>query len=173
MLLTIADQPSELVLHLNDLQTQGKFAWGGVTNLLRAGVAHDFEPQQIVKGDEIEVFLMNSSTNDLHDLLLPEQDQRFQISLFDSSGNEVPKTAFGAQQGKPLLMDAHAQGVTSVFIAVEDAVKCERFNLNAYFEIKTPGEYRLTYRQRLFQIKANGTPEGMTLPIVSVPVEIY
>jgi hypothetical protein len=170
--LTIKDQPSELVYHLRDLQTKGNFVWNEPANFLSVGIAHNFEPQLVGKGDEIEVFLMNDSTNDLHDLLLPATDQQFEMSLYDSLGNEVQRTTLGAQQGKPLLMDAHAQGVSPIFVAAKDAAKCERFNLNAYFEIKTPGEYRLTYQQRLFQIKANGTPAGMTLPMVTSPVDI-
>ncbi|HTX22132.1 MAG TPA: hypothetical protein VMD27_09805 [Candidatus Aquilonibacter sp.] len=171
--LEIQEQPSELVYHLRELQTEGKFAWGEeAVNMLRAGVAHNFAPQQIAKGDAIEVFLMNSSTNDLHDLLLPAPGEQFDVSLYDASGNEVPKTSLGEQQGKPLLMGAHARGVTALFIAAKDAAKCAEFNLNAYFEIKTPGNYRFTYQQRLFQIKADGIPEGITLPAVAVPIKI-
>ena len=172
MPVTIEDQPSELVFHLRDLQTKGNFVWGDPTNFLSVGIAHSLEPQRVGKGDEIEVFLMNSSTNDLHNLLLPAPDQQFAISLFDSLGNEVTKTALGAQQGIPLLMDAHAQGVNPVFIAARDAAKCERFNLDAYFEIKTAGKYRFTYQQRLYQIDTNGIPEGVTLPMVTVPIDI-
>ena len=170
--LAIVEQPSEMVYHLRYLQSQGKFTWGESTNSLRAGVAHNFEPQRVIRGDEIEVFLMNDSTNDLHNLLLPAPDQKFDILLYDPFGKEVPKTALGEQQGKPLLLDAHAPGISPVFLAAKGAASCQRFNLNAYFEIKTPGQYRFTYQQRLYQINTSGIPEGMTLPRVTNPIEI-
>jgi hypothetical protein len=97
--LAIVEQPSEMVYHLRYLQSQGKFTWGESTNSLRAGVAHSFEPQRVIRGDEIEVFLMNDRTNDLHHLLLRAPDQRFDILLYDPFGKEVPKTALGEQQG--------------------------------------------------------------------------
>jgi hypothetical protein len=170
--LEIVEQPSELIYHLRHLQSQGKFSWGESTNLLRAGIAHNFEPQTVIKGDQVEVFLMNDSTNDLHDLLLPTPDQRFDISLYDPLGNGVPKTALGEQQGKPLSLAADAPGATAVFLAAKDAAKCNRFNLNSIFEIKAPGVYRVAYQQRLYQIKANGIVDGITLPPVTVAVEI-
>ena len=170
--LEIAEQPSEMVYHLRNLQSQGKFTWGESTNSLRAGIAHNFESQRVIRGGEIEVFLMNDSTNDLHGLLLPASDQQFEISLYDPLGKEVPKTTLGEQQGKPLSLAAHVAGVTLVFLGAKDAAICGRFNLNAYFEITMSGMYRLTYQQRLFQIGTNGIPEVIFLPAVTAPVQI-
>ena len=170
--LKIVEQPPEMVCHLNDLQSQGQFSWGESTNQLRAGIAHNFEPQQVIKGDEIDVFLMNDSTNDLHNLLLPAPGQRFDLSLYDPLGKEVPKTTLGEQQGKPLSLAAHVAGVTPVFLGAKDAATCGRFNLNAYFEITMSGTYRLTYQQRLFQIGTDGIPELISLPAVTVPVQV-
>jgi hypothetical protein len=170
--LEIVEQPSELVYHLRYLQSQGKFTWGESTNSLRAGIAHNVEPQRVIRGDEIEVFLMNDSTNDLHGLLLPASDQQFEISLYDLLGKEVPKTTYGKQQGKPLSLAGHVAGVTPMFLEAKDAAKCGRFNLNAYFEIMISGTYRLTYQQRLFQLGTNGIPEVISLPAVTAPVQI-
>jgi hypothetical protein len=169
---TVAWQPSELAFHLRRLQAKGEFAWGCNTNGLQAGVAHDFEPQEVGKGDVIEVYLMNTTTNDLRDLILPAPDQQFTISLCDASGNEVRRTALGAQQGKPLSPASDPVELRPIGLKAGDVSQCTRFNLNAYFEIKSSGQYRLSYQQRLYQVEPKGTLDGVILPEIELSVEI-
>ncbi|HZI32468.1 MAG TPA: hypothetical protein VFF11_09000, partial [Candidatus Binatia bacterium] len=169
----VAWQPSELAFHLRRLRAKDEFTWGGNTNGLQAGVAHNFEPQEVGKGDEIEVYLMNATTNDLQNLILPAPGQQFAISLCDATGNEVRRTALGSQQGKPLSPDGDPVELRPIGLKAEDVSQCVRFNLNAYFEIKSPGRYRLTYQQRLYRVEPNGTLDGVILPEIELSVEIH
>ena len=170
---TVTDQPSEMVFHLRYLERAGQLACGKPMNFLRVCVAHNINPQRGSRGNDVAVFLENSGTNEFRNLRLPAPREQFDISLYDSSGNEVPKTPLGQLQGKPLSNDLKgSRRMRWVMIAPKDATDCLIINLNDYFEIKTPGKYRLTYQQRLYQIGADGIPKGMTLPMVIAPIEI-
>ena len=193
--LQIIDQPSGMVFYLNDLQKQGKLVWGAEMNSLRVGVAHDLGSRTGNKGIGIEVFLQNLGTNDFRNLRLPRLEEQFEVSLVDSNGKEVPKTALGKQKGQPLTLGnqtskgtsivvemlkeltgfghvQHSRGFRPVFLPAKDAADCGRFNLNDLFEVKSPGKYRLTYQQRLYQFDPQSTLKGITMPEVTVPLEI-
>lgn len=110
------------------------------------------------------------------------------MALYDTSGKAVPMIKLGKQQGQPLslegqnprttsgLFDGHNnQGIRRlrpVFVSAKDATECGRFDLNDYFEIKTPGQYRLTYQQRFYRMNTNGILTGVILPLVTVPLNI-
>lgn len=188
--LQIIDQPSEMVFYLNDLQKQGKLVWGSELNSLRVGVVHDLGSRTGNKGIEIEAFLQNLGTNDFRNLRLPRPEEQFEVSLVDSNGKEVPKTALGKQKGQPLTLGnqtsqgtlpeeltgfghvRHSRGFRPVFLSAKDAADCGRFNLNDLFEVKSPGKYRLIYQQRLYQFDPQSKLKGITLLAVTVPLEI-
>jgi hypothetical protein len=197
-MLQIINQPSEMIFYLNDLQRQRKLTWGAELNFLRIGVAHGLNERSPSEANPIEIYLQNSSTNDFHNwnLRLPNPNEQFDISLYDSSGNEVPKTALGKQHGQSLSLDGQNPAKTPsvmddinpilvngnirrnrmmepVFVSVKDATECGRFNLNDYFEIKSPGNYKLTYQQRFYRWNTNSTLTGITMPTVTVPLETH
>jgi hypothetical protein len=197
-MLQIIDQPSEMIYYLNDLQRQGKLTWGAELNSLRIGVAHGLNERPSNEANPIEIFLQNSSTNDFHNwnLRFPNLNEQFAIALYDSSGNEVQKTALGKQQGQPLSLDGQnptktpgvmddinaffgagnvrrGHGLRPVFVSAKDATDCGRFNLNDYFEIKSPGNCKLTYQQRFYRWNTNLTLTGIAMPTVTVPLEIH
>ena len=171
-ILTIEAQPSETVFYLRRLAAQGAFHWGAATGPLQVGLGYNTESTPAGKGREVVVYLMNGTTNARQDLVLPAPDQQFELSLQDASGNPVSRTELGAQQGKPLSLADQTQPLRPLPIAPKDVALVARFELDAYFKIAAAGTYRLTYQQRLFQIGANGTPENVLLPPVTVPVEI-
>jgi hypothetical protein len=195
--LQIIDQPSEMVFYLNDLQKQGKLVWGAELASLRVGVAHGFNGRQLSEANQIEIFLQNTSTNDFQNwnLRLPNPNEQFDVSLYDASGKEVPKTTLGKQQGQPLSLNGQnprkSPGVMDeinaifgsgnvrrrnsfrpLFLSAKDATECGRFNLNDYFDINSPGKYRLAYQQRFYRWNTNSTLTGITLPMVTVPLDI-
>jgi hypothetical protein len=129
-------------------------------------------------------------------LRFPNLNEQFAIALYDSSGNEVQKTALGKQQGQPLSLDGQnptktpgvmddinaffgagnvrrGHGLRPVFVSAKDATDCGRFNLNDYFEIKSPGNCKLTYQQRFYRWNTNLTLTGIAMPTVTVPLEIH
>jgi len=194
----IIDQPAEIIFYLNDLQRQGKLTWGAELNSLRIGVAYGLNERRPNEANPIEIFLENLSTNDFHNwnLRFPNPNEQFDISLYDSSGNEVLKTDLGKKQGQPLSLDGQnptkapgvmddinalfgtsnvrrGRGLRPVFVSAKDATDCGRFNLNDYFEIKSPGNYKLTYQQRFYWWNTNSTLTGITMPMVTVPLEIH
>jgi hypothetical protein len=194
----IIDQPSEMVYYLNDLQRQGKLVWGSELNSLRIGVAYGLDERSQNIANQIEIFLQNFSTNDFRNLnlRLPDPNEQFDVSLYDTSGKEVPKTALGRQQGQPLSLDGQnsrkppgfmddikaffgtgnvrrIRGFRPVFLPPKDAIEYGRFNLNDYFEIKSVGKYRLIYQQRFYQWNTNSTPTSITMPMVTLPLEIH
>lgn len=193
----IIDQPSEMVFYLNDLERQGKLTWGAESNGLRIGVAHGMKFTRIQDANQIEVFLQNTSTNDYRNwnLRFPSPNEQFDVTLYDASGKEVPKTALGKQQGQPLSLDSQiprkapslmdkikgllggsnvrpGRMLRPVFVSAKDATDCGRFNLNDYFEIKIPGKYRLTYQQRFYRSNTNSMFTGVIMPMVNVPLDI-
>jgi hypothetical protein len=114
---------------------------------------------------------------------------------FDSTGAEVPKTSLGKQRGLPLTIpDAGSSGagelsrtikglmgvgdplrsrrLRPVFVSAKDATELSRFGLNELFDIKSPGQYRLTYQQRIYQLDPTNKLTGLTLPLVVAPVEV-
>lgn len=189
----IIDQSSEMVFYLNNLQRQNKLIWGAERDGLRIGVAHGMKWTRINDANQIEIFLQNTSTNDYRswNLRFPNPKEQFDVTLYDSSGKEVPKTALGEQQGQPLSLDGQDPRKTTgimdqffgnnnqggrrlrpIFVSAKDATECARFNLNDYFEIKTPGKYRLTYQQRFYRWNTNSILNGVILPTVTVPLDI-
>jgi hypothetical protein len=189
----IIDQPSDMAFYLDDLQRQGKLTWGAERYGLRIGVAHGMKWMRIEDANQIEIFLLNSSTNDFHNwnLRFPDPKEQFDVTLYDAGGKEVPKTALGKQQGQPLSLDGQKPGRTGglmnevfgndyrngvqirpVFVSAKDATECERFDLNDYFKITTPGKYRLTYQERLYRWNTNSILTGVILPTVAVPLDI-
>ena len=59
-----------------------------------------------------------------------------------------------------------------VFVSAKDATDCGRFKLEDYFEIKTPGQYRLTYQQRFYRWNTNSILTGVIMPIANVPLDV-
>jgi hypothetical protein len=185
MPVTIKNQPSETDFYLRDLETAGKFLWGQPTNSIKAGVAHNFEPHQFNAKNEIEIFLVNNGTNNTGHFELPQMEEQFDLSLRDSSGQEVPKTTVGTKQGKSLSSDNQSpKGLPEqramlnsyrfrwLSLPANEAVKCGRFDLNTYFNISEPGKYSVTYQQRLFQVETNRIRNGLILPPVTVPIDV-
>ncbi|MBA4147429.1 MAG: hypothetical protein H0X66_04885 [Verrucomicrobia bacterium] len=191
----IRDQDSQIAFFLNELRRQGKLVWGAETNSLSVGVAHETNSRHSGVGIEITIFLRNSSNHDYPHgrLLMPHPGEEFAIALYDSAGKAVPKTDLGKRSGQPLSWDgqnpqergwvdkiAATVGVGSsprrrwryVYVPKKDIVSCERFKLQDYFKIKAPGKYRLTYQQRFYYSNTNSTLNGITMPTVTVPLEI-
>jgi hypothetical protein len=184
----IIDQPSEIVFYLNNQQRQGKLVWGPERYGLRIGVAHGMNGGWGKGANPIEIYLQNTSTNDYRNWSLrqPKAEEQFDVTLYDASQKEVPKTGLGKQQGQPLSLDGQnprtSQGLFDdrnnfrrlrpIFNRVNDATDCGRFNLNDYFEIKTPGQYRLTYQQRFYRMNTNSILSGVIMPMVTVPLDI-
>lgn len=193
----VIDQPTEMVFYLRDLKRQHKLFWGTISNSLRVGVAYDLTKGLYGKGNVIEIFLENTSTNATPMLRLPLLEEQYDISLIDANGTEVSKTALGKQRGRPLTIVRNAtpavleqfgrlaraylglvnprrsRVLRPVMLSARDAVGLGSINLNEIFEIKSPGKYRLTYQQRLLQLGPTNNPVGITMPIVVVPIEIF
>jgi hypothetical protein len=191
----VLDQPSEMTFYLKQLVQQGKLFWGPALNSLRIGVTYDLNRPRGGNAVLVEVFLENLSTNDVRNLRLPRLEEQFDISLSDATGTEVPKTALGNQRGLPLTTQSATSGGASdfsralgtlfgvgsprrssgfrpVFLSARDATSIGSFNLNEFFDVKSPGKYRLTYQQRLYQFGATNKLTGLTMPMVVVPIEI-
>ena len=193
----IIDQPSEMVFYMNDLARQGKLTWGAERDGLRIGVVHGMKFTRVQDANQIEVFLQNTSTNDYRNwnLRFPSPNEQFDVTLYDASGKEIPKTTLGQQQGQPLSLDGqnprkapglmdeingflgggnvrHGRGLRPIFVSAKDATDCGRFNLTDYFKIKIPGKYRLTYQQRFYRSNTNSILNGIIMPMVTVPLDI-
>lgn len=192
--LKVINQPSELVFYLNDLERQGKLVWGAERYGLRIGVTHGLNTRTVTDANQIQVFIQNTSTNDYRNGILrfPFPNEQFDVMLYDASGKEVPKTSMGKQQGQPLSLDGqdprkpnglmdeifggrnyrHGQRLRPVYVSAKDATDCGRFNLADYFEIKTPGQYRLIYQQRFYRWNTNSILTGVIMPAVNVPLNV-
>jgi hypothetical protein len=193
--LKVIDQPSEMTFYLRDLARQRKLFWGPSLGLLRIGVAYGLGRSASGKGIDLEVFLENLGTNDVRNLRLPSLEEQFDVSLLDAAGTQVPKTALGKQRGLPLTIgqagSGHGEGLGEaignalgfgnprrsrnyrpVFLSARDATPIHRVNLNELFEIKSPGQCRLTYQQRLYQLNSTNKLAGLTMPMVVVPIDV-
>jgi len=189
--LKVVDQPSDMSFYLKHLEQQKKLCWGPALGLLRVGVANRAENHTSGRTAEIEVFLENLDTNDIRNLRLPRLEEQFDISLFDTNGMEVAKTALGKQRGSPLTIanssaygikdDARGifdhvrppRGFRPVFLSGKDVAEIGSVNLKELFEIRSPGKYRLTYQQRFIQSYSTNKPTGLTMPMVIVPLDIH
>ena len=188
----IIDQPSETVFYLNNLHRQGKLSWGPERNSFRIGITHNLPWTRIEDANHVQIFVQNTGANDYHDwnLLLPDSNEQCDIALYDSAGEEVPKTALGKRLGKPLSRigqdlrpkyennDGWSFGIPRpspikpVYLSARSVAQCGEFNLNDYFEIKTTGNYRLTYQQRFYLCGTNTSYIGLSLPTVVVPLNV-
>jgi hypothetical protein len=194
--LEVVDQPSELVFHLKKLERLGHLAWGSDWNSLRIGVSQGTNNSNL-----ISVYLHN--LGDSHErplrLFLPGPNERHAVTLFDSAGREVPKTALGLQQGQPLSLDdkpasasafsLDPSGIRGIgrrnggsspaldalrpaSVPRNHAIECSRFRLSDYFEIEVSGTYRLRLQQRLYQWNTNAVLIGVEMPPVTIPLVI-
>jgi len=189
--LKVIDQPSEMTFYLKHLEQQKKLYWGPALSLLRIGVANSTVNHTSGRTAEIEIFLENLGTNDIRNLRLPRLEEQFDISLFDTNGMEVAKTALGKQRGLPLAITNSSsdgiedvaraifgnvrrpRGFRPVFLSGKDVTEIGSVNLNELFEINSPGKYRMTYQQRFIQSDSTNKPTGLTMPTVIVPLDIH
>ena len=192
--LTVIDQPSEMIFFLNHLEQQKQLYWGPALSLLRVGVAITTDNHKNGRTAKIEIFLENLGTNAIRNLRLPRLEEQFDISLFDTNGMEVAKTAVGKQRGLPLtIANSSSGGIEDVLrpiffngprprgfrpmflsgLSGKDAAQIGSVNLNELFEINSPGKYRLTYQQRFIQSDSTNKPTGLTMPTVIVPLDIH
>ncbi|HSY17092.1 MAG TPA: Ig-like domain-containing protein [Candidatus Acidoferrales bacterium] len=191
LLLQVIDQPSEMAFYLKDIQRQGRLIWGAERYGLRLGVVHTMESSRIGNANQIEIFTQNVGANDYRDwvLRLPPQNEQFDMTLYDVRGKEVHKTGLGNQMGQPLSLDgrdlrkttsmmdglfgnnaSNIRRLRPINVAANDAAECGQFNLNDYFEIKTPGKYELKYQQRFYRRNTNSVLTGIMMPWVTVPL---
>jgi hypothetical protein len=188
--LKVIDQPSEMTFYLKHLEQQKKLYWGPALNLLRIGVANGTDNHTSGRTKEIKIFLENLGTNYIRNLRLPRLEEQFDISLFDTNGMEVAKTALGKQRGLPLTITNSSsdgiediaraiignvrrpRGFRPVFLSGKDVREIGSVNLNELFEINSPGKYRLTYQQRFIQSDSTNKPTGLTMPTAIVPLDI-
>ena len=125
-------------------------------------------------------------------MLFPRKNEQHEVALYDLEGREVPKTALGRQQGQPLSLDdkpvpggQHDLGllwtsglapdtgrVWPVFVSRGQAEECSQFKLTDYFEISAPGQYRLRFQQRLYQLHTNSVLIGINLPEVTLLLDL-
>jgi hypothetical protein len=189
--LKVIDQPSQMTFYLKLLEQQKKLYWGPALGLLRAGVANRADNHTSGRAAQIEIFLENLGTNDIRNLRLPRLEEQFDISLFDTNGMAVAKTALGKQRGLPLTMANSTSGgienvakaifgnvrrpgvFRPVFLSGKDVAEISRVDLNELFEINSPGKYRLTYQQRFIQSDSTNKLTGLTMPTVIVPLDIH
>ena len=181
--LKVIDQPSEMTFYLKHLEQQKKLYWGTVLSSLRIGVANIADNHTSGRTAQIEIFLENLGANDIRNLRLPRLEEQFDISLFDTNGMLVAKTALGKQRGLPLTITHSSsdgifgsvrrpRGFRPVFLSGKDVTEIGSVNLNELFEINSPGKYRLTYQQRFMQSDSTNKPTGLTMPMVVVPLDI-
>jgi hypothetical protein len=189
--LKVIDQPSEMTFYLKHLEQQKKLYWGPALSSLRVGAANGTDNHTSGRTAKIEIFLENLGTNDIRNLRLPRLEEQFDISLFDTNGMEVAKTALGKQRGLPLTITNSSsggigdisraifgdvrrpRGFRPVFLSGKDATEIGSVNLNELFEINSPGKYCLTYQQRFIQSDSTNKPTGLTMPMVIVPLDIH
>ena len=190
--ISVIDQPSEMTFILNDLATRRSLSWGPALNSLRVGVAHNLSQPRSGKGVEIQVFLENLGTNIVRNLRLPRIEEQFDVSLLDAAGAEVRKTALGRQRGLPLtipssggatglsrevgalmgLGDPRRSALRLISLAARDAMAIGEFNLSEFFDIESPGKYRLMYQQKLYQLDSSNKLTGLSMPQVVVPIDM-
>jgi hypothetical protein len=189
--LKVIDQPSEMTFYLRHLEQQKKLFWGPALNLLRVGVVNSTDNHTSGRTAEIEIFLENLGTNAIRNLRLPRLEEQFDVSLFDTNGMEVAKTALGKQRGLPLTITNSSsdgigdiaraifgnvrrpKGFRPVFLSGKDVTEIGSVNLNELFEINSPGKYRLTYQQRFIEYDSTNKPTGLTMPTVIVPLDMH
>jgi hypothetical protein len=193
--LAVIEQPSEMGFYVKQLAQQGKLRWGRALDLLRIGVMHDTRRSRNGKRAEITVFLENLGTNADRNLRLPPVEEQFDISLVDATGAEVSKTALGRRRGLPLNIPnassggaedltrtlrallgfdtpRRRRGFRPVLLSAGDAAEIGRFDLGELFVLEPPGTYRLTFTQRFYRLGLTNSLSGVTMPSVSLPLDI-
>lgn len=131
-----------------------------------------------------ELVPTNSATsNKPIDVFLPKRGEQFTLTLTDTTGAAVPKTADGLTIGKPdslkaktlyfLILQKGGYGYFSspMWPGIDDP-HLERLDPTKYFAIEKPGLYKLTMVQRLYVVDTNAFLEAITLPPVTVNVQV-
>lgn len=167
----------------------GNEFWGGETNGLKAGL---FVQHLAGATNLVRVFcspiLMNSYTNngnispDHLRIWLPPFESCFQMTLWNDKGIEVVKTLRGKHLGSPIKEPLYIKdGVNFrggykgvILLPNEPAQTMDDFKLGDFFEIKTPGKYRLKLEMRVIWITKPWNPDLRKAPpeaVIILPVE--
>jgi hypothetical protein len=172
---------STCILSISALQAAGfedSIVWGSTTNGVSVGVLGN-GGNMAAHQAMLQIWLTNSTSNHLV-FVIPELPFRFNISLFDSAGVPVARTASGSSIGKRIAsvsrIDEKQFGqLKRVFPVPMDLIPLlhgDKFNLFDYFTITKPGTYRLVYEQRLQVPLDRNTMQAVVFPAVITGVEI-
>ena len=169
----VSEQPSETTFYLRKLEREGKLKWSTAKNSLRVGVTNDHVRMMTGSQNVVEVFLQYTTTNADQALRLPRIQEAFDLTLTDPNGASVPLTPVGEQRGLPLDEGGGAKSLM-IFLHPGEAKNIERINLNEMFDIaaKPPGEYHLTFIQRLYHSDPTNGMSGLIMPMVVLPMAI-
>lgn len=112
------------------------------------------------------------------DCTLPRTNEWLNLSMVDSSGVPIPKTAEGLALGQPPSLKPHTlwrhwgrYGYAAPMFPNEIDMGYD-FDPTKYFILKQPGLYKLTIVQRLYVDDTNQFLKAITLPPVSVDVRV-
>ncbi len=127
--------------------------------------------------ERFSIFIINNTTNDFFNYVLPDSDEQFGLTLYDEKRNETPKTPLGKKLGQRLSLEGQAPSGqfrrnARLFLKGKDAVPAAQFDLFDYFDVKAAGSYKLVFVQRLYRVEANGKIAGVFLPGIEAPVDI-
>lgn len=193
LLLTVSDQPTYAA---DKYEYWSAEHWGEETNGIRAGLdiryRNDEKGPFVLCVPWIHTYITNTnllSWGDLLSLWIPPFEKGFQLSLLDTNGNAVAKTAKGKALGERIKIKTG----TYVKPALKGAGLIQRwfhtnqseqfggleFKLGDYFDIKKPGKYRLECSMRVVYVPPwwkgdlnNENVPILYLPPVNVEVEI-
>ena len=161
-----------------------KIIWGNETNNIRAGLISE-GGDYTHRRAECEIWL-ESSTNATLPFVIPDVPYQYELALFDAKGNAVAKTNVGESIGRALPDLEKRNGTIDGFprvrriylkpsepeLLLTTNLNGKSFNLFDYFQITTPGEYKLQFQQRLQVALTPYSFKRLVLPDVTVELEI-
>jgi hypothetical protein len=176
--ISVVQQPSEMVFYLANMAREGKLFRGLPGRSVEAVLVQDpAGPQAGIPQKQFSVFIVNNTTNDLLNYVLPSPEEGLGLTLYDEQSNEVPRTPLGGKLGHPLALEGQSASSQflrrgRLFLNAKDAAQGGQFNLLDYFDVKAPGTYKLVFVQRLYRLETNGKIGGAFLPVIVAPIEI-
>jgi hypothetical protein len=144
--------------------------WGKATNCISVGIGSSVViAQQVGKHDlRLDVTVHCHRAGSVNGLFLPKPEQRFSVEVFDMNGHAVEKTTLGRRRSEALgtkeFAKQKAKGIIKRLVLAEDAKLklLDEIYVRQWFDIKTPGEYKLKLKLNLFEIES--TVAGATRP---------
>ncbi len=152
--------------------------WGKETNGLKAGLVFQYSPDT---NHTLIAFcpVLFDVSNDMH-LYLPPFDSRYQMTLTDTKGMAVFKTAKCKALGKPIDKPLRGRtginseaGYRSLYLALNTPSEnlYDSFILTDYFEINHAGKYHLQFDMAVIWPSQKYPTNVVHLPPVNAEIE--